>query len=285
LEIIIITGLSGAGKSIAIKSLEDMGFFCIDNLPVNLLAKMVELSSLSESKLDRVGVVIDVRGRTFFKELETELRYLETGGIPHRIIFLEASDGALIRRYKESRRIHPLSVEKGIAESINEERKLLQAIKKRADLVIDTSDISMNQLRSNLRKYLSETAAGEDFQLVLISFGYKYGIPLDADIVFDVRFLPNPFWVAELKDLDGFDPQVAEYVLGKREAVRFVRDFEKMLKFLMPLYVKEGKSFLTLAIGCTGGRHRSVAISEVLAGYMRELSFDVHVRHRDVERG
>lgn len=285
MEIIIITGLSGAGKSIAIKNLEDMGFFCIDNLPVNLLAKMVELSTLSENKLDRVGIVIDIRGRTFFKELEKELRYLEEGGIPHRIIFLEASDSALIRRYKESRRIHPLSVEKGIAESIREERKLLQSIKERADLVIDTSDLSMSQLRSDLRKYLSETGTGEDFQLVVMSFGYKYGIPLDADIVFDIRFLPNPFWVTELKDLTGFDQEVADYVLGKREAKRFVREFQKILEFLMPLYVKEGKSFLTLAIGCTGGRHRSVVISEVLAEHMRELDFNVHLRHRDVERG
>ncbi len=285
MEIIIITGLSGAGKSIAIKSLEDMGFFCIDNLPVNLLAKMVELSSLSENKLDRVGIVIDVRGRTFFKELETELRYLEDGAIPHRIIFLEASDAVLIRRYKESRRIHPLSVEKGIGESIKEERRLLQDIKKRADLVLDTSEMNLAQLRSSLRKYLSEGGSEEQFQLVLISFGYKYGMPLDADIVFDVRFLPNPFWVAELKDLNGFDPAVSDYVLKKREAKRFVRDFEKLLDFLMPLYVKEGKSFLTLAIGCTGGKHRSVAISEVLAGHMRELTFDVHIRHRDVDRG
>jgi UPF0042 nucleotide-binding protein len=285
MELIIITGLSGAGKSIAIKSLEDMGFFCIDNLPVSLLPKVVELGSLSENKLDRIGVVIDARGRTFFRELEKELRYLEEGHISHRIIFLEASDAVLIRRYKESRRSHPLSVEKGIAESISEERKLLRPIRERADLVIDTSDFPIERLREDLRRYLTGVEVPGVLQLVIMSFGYKYGIPLDADIVFDIRFLPNPFWVAELKDLNGFDRRVVDYVTGNRTARKFLRDFQKLLDYLIPLYIREGKAFLTLAIGCTGGRHRSVVVAELLSEHLKEAGHPVFLRHRDVDRG
>jgi len=285
MELIIITGLSGAGKSIAIKSLEDMGFFCIDNLPVSLLPKVVELGSLSENKLDRIGVVIDARGRTFFRELEKELGYLEEGHISHRIIFLEASDAVLIRRYKESRRSHPLSVEKGIAESISEERKLLRPIRERADLVIDTSDYPIERLREDLRRYLTGVEVPGVLQLVIMSFGYKYGIPLDADIVFDIRFLPNPFWVAELKDLNGFDRRVVDYVTGNRTARKFLRDFQKLLDYLIPLYIREGKAFLTLAIGCTGGRHRSVVVAELLSEHLKEAGHPVFLRHRDVDRG
>jgi UPF0042 nucleotide-binding protein len=285
MELIIITGLSGAGKSIAIKSLEDMGYFCIDNLPVSLLPKVVEMGSLSENKLDRIGVVIDIRGRTFFRELEKELRFLEEGSITHRIIFLEASDAVLIRRYKETRRTHPLSVEKGIAESISEERRLLQPIRERADLVIDTSDYPIDRLREDLRRHLTGMGSPGVIQLVVMSFGYKYGIPLDADIVFDIRFLPNPYWVAELKDLDGFDQRVIDYATKKREARKFLRDFQKLLDYIVPLYAKEGKAFLTLAIGCTGGRHRSVAVAELLSQHLREAGYPVFTRHRDVERG
>jgi len=285
MELIIITGLSGAGKSIAIKSLEDMGFFCIDNLPVSLLPKVVELGSLSENKLDRIGVVIDARGRTFFRELEKELGYLEEGHISHRIIFLEASDAVLIRRYKESRRSHPLSVEKGIAESISEERKLLRPIREKADLVIDTSDYPIERLREDLRRYLTGVEVPGVLQLVIMSFGYKYGIPLDADIVFDIRFLPNPFWVAELKDLNGFDRRVVDYVTGNRTARKFLRDFQKLLDYLIPLYIREGKAFLTLAIGCTGGRHRSVVVAELLSEHLKEAGHPVFLRHRDVDRG
>ncbi len=285
MELIIITGLSGAGKSIAIKSLEDMGFFCIDNLPVSLLPKVVELGSLSENKIDRIGLVIDARGRTFFRELEKELRYLEEGMISHRIIFLEASDSVLIRRYKESRRTHPLSVEKGIAESIREERKLLRPIRERADLIIDTSDYPIERLREDLRRYLTGVEIPGALQLVIISFGYKYGLPMDADIIMDTRFLPNPFWVAELKDLTGFDQRIKDYVTGNRPARKFLRDFQGLLDYLIPLYTKEGKAFLTLAIGCTGGRHRSVVVAEFIAEHLRETGHPVFLRHRDVDRG
>ncbi len=284
LEIVIITGLSGGGKSVAIKSLEDMGFFCIDNLPPSLLMKMLELSSFSDNKIERIGVVIDVRGRLFFEELRDALDFLEREDIPHRIIFLEASDEALIRRFKETRRMHPLSVKEGITASIKEERKLLHPIKERADLVIDTSDLTVHQLREHLQRYFSEITSNDTMQVILISFGYKYGIPLDADIVFDVRFLPNPFWVAELKELSGFDNKVEVYVLDKPEAKKFISEFQKMLRFLIPLYVAEGKTFLTIAIGCTGGRHRSVVISEKLAVSLRKMGMNVFIRHRDVDR-
>ncbi len=268
----------------AIRSLEDMGFFCIDNLPPGLIVKMLELSSFTDNRIERIGVVIDIRGRLFFKELKEALDFLDEEDIPHRIIFLEASDETLVRRFKETRRMHPLSVKEGIMESIKEERKLLHPIKEEADLVIDTSDLTVHQLREYLQRYFSEITSKDTMQVILVSFGYKYGIPLDADIVFDVRFLPNPFWVAELRELSGFEKKVESYVLDKPEAKKFISEFKRMLRFLIPLYIAEGKTFLTIAIGCTGGRHRSVVISEKLAGSLERMGVNVFVRHRDVDR-
>lgn len=284
LEVVIITGLSGAGKSVAIKCMEDIGYFCIDNLPPSLLGKMIELSTFSESKIERIGVVIDVRGRPFFHEMREMLRSLKEWEIPHRIIFLEASDEVLVRRYKESKRAHPLSMEKSITESIGEERELLSSIKEEADLVIDTSELNIYQLREHLQRYFSEVAPPDTLQVVMVSFGYKFGVPMDADIVFDVRFLSNPFWVEELRDLDGFDRKVIDYVLRNAEAKKFVSDFQKLINFLLPLYAREGKAFLTVAIGCTGGRHRSVVITEKLSKKLQNNGVRVFVRHRDLHR-
>lgn len=284
LEITIITGLSGAGKSVAIKSMEDLGYFCVDNLPPSLLLKMVELGSQSETDIEHLAVGIDVRGGEFFEDLNESLAELDRGGIPYGIVFLEANDETLIKRFKETRRSHPIPSPGGITDSISQERDLLHSLRGRADIVIDTSGINVHQLREQLMNQYRSDGASVLLEISLVSFGYKYGLPLDADMVFDLRFLPNPFWVDDLRDRDGTDDEVREYVLGQEESKEFLARIESMVDFLRNKFFREGRRYITLAMGCTGGRHRSVVMVEELAARLQAADWLVNVRHRDVRR-
>jgi UPF0042 nucleotide-binding protein len=284
LEITIITGLSGAGKSIAIKSLEDLGYYCVDNLPPSLLLKMVELCRHSGSKIDHLAAVMDVRGGEFFEDLNESLNELDRGNIPYRIVFLEADDETLVKRFKETRRSHPLNSPGGISESISKERRLLQSLRGRADVVIDTSKSNMHQLREQLMEQYQEEGKPIPLEISLVSFGYKFGLPLDADMVLDLRFLPNPFWVDELRDRDGRNEEVRNYILCHEDSMEFLDRIESLLQFLKDSYIREGRRYITLAFGCTGGRHRSVVMVEELAARLKARDWSVNVRHRDAHR-
>ncbi len=269
----------------AIKSLEDLGYFCVDNLPPSLLLKMVELCSQGTSGLDRLAAVIDVRGGEFFRDLNQALEELDRGSIPYQIIFLEADDETLVRRFKETRRAHPLHTQGGILESITKERELLRGLRARAHVVIDTSRSSVHQLREQIMNRYQAPEAASALEMSLVSFGYKYGLPLDADMVFDLRFLPNPFWVDELRERDGTDPRVREVVLGEPESEEFLSRLQSLILYLKDRFVREGRRYVTLAMGCTGGRHRSVVMVEELASRLREAGVKAEVRHRDMHRG
>lgn len=284
MEITIITGLSGAGKSIAIKSMEDLGFFCVDNLPPSLLLKLVELGSQGDADIEHLAVGIDVRGGEFFDDLSESLDELDRGGIPYRIIFLEADDRTLIKRFKETRRSHPIHALGGIEESLSRERELLQTLRGRADIVIDTSMITVHQLREQLMNQYRSQGTALLLEMSLVSFGYKYGLPLDADMVLDVRFLPNPFWVDELRELDGCDPGVRDYVMSSAESVEFLDRTHELVQFLKEKFFREGRRYITLAMGCTGGQHRSVVLVEELAARLAASDWSVNVRHRDKHR-
>lgn len=282
LHILIITGLSGAGKTQVINSLEDAGYYCVDNLPPALLTKFIELSLQSEGKVNRVALVIDVRGGEFFRDLNDALLELEKEYLSFEIIFLEASDEVLVRRFKESRRRHPLGGGR-LLENIQEERKMLEEIRGRANLVIDTSNLSPKELKDKLNS-LYGGASTHKFTVNISSFGYKTGVPLDSDIVIDVRFIPNPFYVPELKNKTGYDQEVKDFVLESPITKSFTRRFLNLLKFLIPHYINEGKTNLEIAIGCTGGQHRSVALSEYIARQTKKMGYNVNVRHRDVSK-
>ncbi|HZK44576.1 MAG TPA: RNase adapter RapZ [Syntrophomonadaceae bacterium] len=282
LHILIITGLSGAGKTQVSNALEDAGYYCVDNLPPALLTKFIELSLQSDGKINRVALVIDVRGGEFFHDLSNALNELEIDHTPFEIVFLEASDEALVRRFKESRRRHPLGG--GILlENIQEERKILEEIRGKANLVIDTSNLKLKDLKDKLDS-LYGRASTHKFTVNISSFGYKLGMPLDSDVVIDVRFIPNPFYDPVLKHMTGYDKEVRDFVLESPITKSFTRRFLNLLKFLIPHYINEGKTNLELAIGCTGGQHRSVAIAEYIARQIKKAGYDVHVRHRDVSR-
>ncbi|MDI6829881.1 MAG: RNase adapter RapZ [Actinomycetota bacterium] len=285
MEITIVTGLSGAGKSIAIKSMEDLGHFCVDNLPPSLLVKMVELCSGEGARIDHLAAVIDVRGGEFFEDLNESLDELDRGGIPYRIIFLEADDETLLKRFKETRRSHPIHAGGGILESIARERELLRGLRGRADIVIDTSGTNVHQLREQLVELYSGEEGITLPEMTLVSFGYKYGLPLDADMVFDLRFLPNPFWVDELRDLDGSDERVRRYVLDQEESLEFLDRVGSLLLFLKDRFLREGRRYITVAFGCTGGKHRSVVLVEEMARRLQGSDWRVNARHRDVQRG
>jgi len=264
--------------------MEDLGYFCVDNLPPSLVLKMVELCSQGDNKIDHLAVVIDVRGGEFFDDFDESLRELDRGQIPYRILFLEADDDSLIRRFKETRRSHPMHSEGGVAESIATERKVLRTLRGRADIVIDTSKTNVHELREQL---MSEYQIGPESSLLevgVVSFGYKYGIPLDADIVLDLRFLPNPFWVDALREMDGRDKEVKEYVLSSEECQEYLDRIESLMLFLRDKFIREGRRYMTVAVGCTGGQHRSVAIAEELAFRLSANDWWVKVRHRDAHR-
>ncbi|MBS3909324.1 MAG: RNase adapter RapZ [Actinobacteria bacterium] len=286
MEFAIITGLSGAGRSEAIKCFEDMGFFCIDNLPPSLIPKMAELATLPGSKVNQVAVVCDVRGGEFFDDLLEELRKLKEQRITYQILFLEASDEVLVKRFKETRRRHPLSEEGAIVEGIHRERRIMEQLRGQANIIIDTSNLAPFELKDKIRTaILKQDKQKKGIMITIMSFGYKYGMPLDADLVMDVRFLPNPHYIEALRDFDGTNEKVCDFVLNRSESRTFIKKFTGMLAFLLPRYVAEGKTHLTIAIGCTGGKHRSVAIAEEAAKFLREKDYNVVVRHRDYKRG
>jgi UPF0042 nucleotide-binding protein len=283
LELAIITGLSGAGRSTAAKCLEDLGWFVVDNLPPALLSTMAELGRRSGGAVSRIAVVVDVRGRAFFSDLRAALHVLDGHGMHPRMLFLEAGDDALVRRFDHVRRPHPLQGADRVVDGINRERALLAELRGEADLVLDTTDLNVHELRSKIDTAFGQPAANR-LNATVVSFGYKYGLPLDADLVADCRFLPNPHWVAELRPYNGQDPQVRDYVLAQAGAVEFVDQYAALLRLVGEGYVREGKRYLTLAVGCTGGKHRSVALAEVLASRLAADGVGVRVVHRDLGR-
>jgi UPF0042 nucleotide-binding protein len=284
IRLLIVTGLSGAGKTQAIRSLEDLGFFCVDNLPPLLIPKITELCQQSGGKVKRVALVMDVRGSLLFGSLDEELRKLSQQGIRYEILFLEASDAVLVRRYKESRRQHPLEEDGSILEAISAERERLQELRGAANIILDTTEMTVHDLKKSLTEKFADPEQGTLFSINMVSFGYKYGIPLDADLVMDVRFLPNPNYVEELKNHTGLDQRVVEYIFSYKETEDFLRLYGDLLSFVMPFYIREGKTRLVVAIGCTGGHHRSVALAEFLAARLRP-DYQVQVHHRDISRG
>ena len=285
MQVAVVTGLSGAGRSTAAKCLEDLGWFVVDNLPPELIATMVELGAQARGAVTKIAVVMDVRSRAFTDDLASVIKELDAQGYKPRVLFLEATDEVLIRRFDQVRRGHPLQGDGRLVDGIAAERALLAPLRNEADLVIETSTLSVHDLRAKI-----EDAFGTDASLrtriTVLSFGYKYGLPMDADLVMDVRFLPNPFWIPELRDFTGKDPEVRNYVLSQEGAEDFLDRYQELLRLIGAGYRREGKRYLTLAVGCTGGKHRSVAMAEELA---RRLSAEddnaiVKVVHRDLGR-
>lgn len=282
LDVTIITGMSGAGRSSAADVLEDVGFFVIDNLPPSLIPKVAELGR-GAGQPSKYALVVDIRSGDFMDELRVALDELRGSGARTSILFLDASDEVLVRRYEAARRPHPLA-DGGLADGIVKERALLEELKGQADVVVDTSGYNVHELRDRLREIFGEHAPDVGLQTNVVSFGYKHGLPLDVDLVFDCRFLPNPHWVDRLRPLPGTDAKVRRYVLDQPEAQDFLAELERMLALLLPAYVREGKSYLTIGVGCTGGRHRSVVMANELAKLLKRLGFLAGVHHRDLER-
>ena len=285
MEFVIISGLSGAGKSKAASIMEDMGFFCVDNLPAPLIPKFAELGMGGNGEYDRVVLVTDIRGGTHFDGLFQALDGLRAMQCEYRIVFMDASDQVIIRRYKETRRSHPLAEEcSSLEEAIALEREMLAPLKEKADWVIDTSGLSTRALKGALLRMFSKNSAERSMEVRVMSFGFKHGIPAEADLVFDVRFLPNPYYVAELRPLTGLDPRVRDYALSSRQSQEFLEKLKEFVCYLLPRYVEEGKTSLTVAVGCTGGHHRSVAVAHALADTIRGLNYPVNESHRDMGR-
>ena len=281
---VIVSGMSGAGKSTALHMLEDMGFFCVDNLPVALLPNFGKIAFDRKVDVNRVAVTVDIRSGDGLDDLSEQLEVLKELGIRHEILFLDADDATLVMRYKETRRTHPLAGEGRVESGILRERELISFIRKQADYVIDTTSLLTRELRQELEKiFVGEENYG-NFIVTLLSFGFKYGIPADTDLVFDVRFLPNPYYDPALRPLTGNDREVQDYVLDCRESQIFLDKLEDMLKFLIPLYLDEGKYHLVVGIGCTGGRHRSVTMTNAIYRRLKELPYSVRMEHRDVSR-
>lgn len=283
-QVVVITGLAGAGRSEAARALEDLGWFVIDNLPPALISTMLKLALAPGNDIRRIALVIDARGKSFFNDASAALDQL--GGEVSRLtlVFLEADDEAIVRRFDATRRRHPMSENERVTDGIQRERALLQDFRERADIVIDTSGLSVHELRSKMRSYFESGSVEDELVITVVSFGYKHGLPLDADMVLDVRFLPNPHWVDALRPLSGNDEPVRDYVLAQPGAEDFLERSCDLLTTLLPGYQKEGRHYFTLAIGCTGGRHRSVVLSRELAAKVRDKGFTVNVIHRDVER-
>ncbi len=281
MKIVVISGMSGAGKSSAIKAMEDAGFYCVDNMPPQLIPSFAEVCDQSKGEIEKVGMVVDMRSGKMFSQLFGALDKLEEKNIEYSILYLEASDEVLVSRYKQTRRSHPLSPDGGVSEGIFKEREVLADIRAHAKYIIDTSSLTPQQLKEEVNKIF---VAGDEYKSMVIkveSFGYKHGIPNDADLVFDVRFLPNPFYIAELKTKTGLTAEVKDYVFSFEQTKVFVEKLEKMLDFLFPYYMEEGKTELVIGIGCTGGKHRSVAIAEAIYKYISATDFRTVIKHRD----
>ena len=285
MRFVIVTGMSGAGKSTALNMFEDAGYYCVDNLPVPLISKFAELVSVPNSGVEKVALGIDVRTGHGFAELEKTLDEMKTAGILYEVLFLESDDQVLIKRYKETRRTHPLAGSDRIEAGIARERKKLSSIKKRADYIMDTSQMLTRELKGELDRIFVHNQNFKNLYVTIVSFGFKYGIPQDADLVFDVRFLPNPYYLDELKPLTGNDKAVSEYVMSFAEADLFLSKLEDMLTFLIPNYILEGKNQLVISIGCTGGKHRSVTLANALYERMQKYTdYGFKLDHRDIEK-
>ncbi len=282
-KIVIISGISGSGKSTAIKALEDVGFFCVDNLPVVLLPKFLELRTGSDSEISKLALVMDIREKDFVSTYSDVLDRLGKQGYRFEILFLEASEEMLLRRYSETRMQHPLAKGGSLLEAIHNEREQLEGLKGIADKVIDTSHYNVHELKAVILGHVLKAIQTGHVEVHLLSFGYKYGIPHDADLVIDVRFLPNPYFVPELKALDGMSPKVQTFVKRWDETQIFLKKYLDLLDYLIPLYEKEGKSYLTVAVGCTGGRHRSVVIADEIFEYFNKKTDHISLVHRDIE--
>lgn len=283
-DVTVITGLSGAGRSEAAKALEDLGWLVIDNLPPALISKMLSLALAPGNDIKRIALVIDARGGVFFSEAWEALGKLRRDIANFRMIFLEASDDALVRRFDASRRVHPLAVDDRVVVGIQRERELLSPFKEGADVIIDTSELTVRSLRTKLGAMFEGAHLAEGLKTTIVSFGYKFGLPLDADIVLDVRFLPNPHWVDELRDNTGLDVPVRDYVMKQEPTIDFLDRTRDLFAVLLPGYASEGRHYLTIAIGCTGGRHRSVVLAEEIGATIRDKGFGATVIHRDVTR-
>jgi len=282
-KIIIITGLSGSGKSTAIKALEDVGFFCVDNLPVVLLPKFLELRTGSDSEISKLALVMDIREKSFISTYSDVLDGLRRQGYRFEILFLEASEEALVRRYSQTRMHHPLATGEGLLEAIRTEREQLKGLKGIADKVIDTSHYNVHELKAVISGHAFKVVQTGHAEVHILSFGYKYGIPHDADLVIDVRFLPNPYFALELRDLNGMAPEVKAFVKKWNETQTFLKKYLDLLDYLIPLYEKEGKSYLTVAIGCTGGRHRSIVIADEIFQHLKKKTDHINLVHRDID--
>ena len=284
LRLVVVTGSSGAGRSTAAKCLEDLGWFVVDNLPPSLLPTMVDLGSRSQGAVNKIAVVVDVRSRAFSSDLRTALDEISRLGVPARVLFLEASDESLVRRFESVRRPHPLQGEGRLVDGIAREKELLRDLRGSADLVLDSTALNVHELRAKVTAAFGDTSGSARLQLTVLSFGFKYGIPVDADLVADVRFLPNPHWVPDLRPHTGRDPAVRDYVLAQDGAQEFLDRYEGVLRLVFGGYATEGKGYALVAVGCTGGKHRSVAMAEQLAGRLAGEHVDVSVVHRDLGR-
>lgn len=285
IRLVVITGLSGSGKSTALKAFEDIGFFCIDNLPATLLPRFLELRDEISREVIKIALVMDLRGKDFLAKFPKIFQEIKRKGYVIEVLFLEAEEEALVRRFSQTRRHHPLGDHRTLSGTIRLERKKMEPIKKLATYCLDTSQLNVHQLREEILRLFSKVAQPAKMTMNLISFGYKYGLPNEADIVMDVRFLPNPFFVTELKEMDGNQKPVIDYIMKWKETKIFLKSFYELISFLIPQYQKEGKSQLTIAVGCTGGKHRSVTIINALSDFLRKQKLLINIRHRDIRLG
>ncbi len=284
LRVVIISGLSGSGKSTALRALEDIGFFCVDNLPVILLPKFLSITAVSSPEIKQVALVMDLRERSFLDKYKRIFAGLKEKGYKIEILFLESGDESLMHRFNETRRIHPLSERGMIMEGILLEREKLSSLKKMADKIIDTTSINVHQLKDIVQRHFSPSARNKKMVINVTSFGYRYGLPADADLVFDVRFLPNPYFVEKLKNYDGNNIDVRNYVLQNKESMEFLEKISDLMNLLIPLYEKEGKVRLNIAMGCTGGKHRSVVIANKISSFFSSMKYIVNLNHRDIHK-
>jgi len=283
-RLVIVTGMSGSGKSTASKALEDIGFFCIDNLPIRLLPDFLKIELYASPEFTKVAFVMDTRERKFVEKFPEMYRQLKEKGFNIEILFLDASDEVLVRRFSETRRPHPLAESGTVMDGINKERSFLEPLRQLADSVLNTSEYNVHDLRKRVQELFSQAPTGR-LVMTVESFGHKYGVPPNSDIVLDVRFIPNPYFIPDLHDKSGLNKEVMDFVMKHEEARKFLDRVVKLLEFLIPLYEREGKTYLTVSVGCTGGRHRSVVIAERLAASIKKKGYRVLIEHRDIERG